>query len=144
MMFKQIANRIEVRRYEGYSKEKKRSEVKLLGSFNRHTLVPTEELLSVLTDEQKKELQAYIETVQQETRNNSLQYAVQLAVQSVKNASDSIRLEVATDEAQLAELSKAVAELNRIMGNRKRRKKPVSAKAQDKAPALATDADKSP
>lgn len=136
MMYKRIGSRIEVRRYEGYDKDKKRSDVKLLGSFNAHTLDPAPELLAKLTDEQKAELQSYIDGIKQEQEDRSLQYAVKLASQYIKKACDSIRKGVVTDDAEITELANATTELNRLLGNLKRRKKTAP-------PAPPADADKS-
>lgn len=61
MQFKEQKNKVQVLAYEGYDKEKRRTIVKMLGSFDRYDYSLSVGLLERLTVEQKKELQSEIE-----------------------------------------------------------------------------------
>lgn len=62
MQFRKQANRIQVLAYDGYDSTTKRGKYKLLGSFDRFTLRLDDELMSKLSDEQKKEVRDWVES----------------------------------------------------------------------------------
>lgn len=68
MQFKKVGGRIQVLAYRGYDKEKRRSIIKLLGTMNAYTFEPSSGLFEALTDEEKKELQAYQEKIRQQEK----------------------------------------------------------------------------
>jgi hypothetical protein len=65
MQFKKMGKRIQILAYRGYDKDKRRSVIKMVGSFDAYTLEASAELLESLTDDEKIELQSYIENVRQ-------------------------------------------------------------------------------
>lgn len=92
MQFKKKSgsNKIQVIAYVGYDKDKKRSVTTMLGSLDAYTLEPSEGLIDSLTDEQKKELQAYIDKVRQEEQKEVRRRSVEWCASSISRASDSL------------------------------------------------------
>ncbi len=76
MQYKEIKNRVQVIRYVGYDRDKKRAITKMLGSIDKYSLVIPDELNNALSEDEKSELQAYIQTKRQENHDSSLQYNV--------------------------------------------------------------------
>ena len=61
MQFKKVGRRVQVLRYDGYDKAKKRAIVKMLGSLDLwHDYEPTVGLIESLTSLEKEEVQSYI------------------------------------------------------------------------------------
>ena len=90
MQFRQQGNRIQVLAYRGYNKEKKRAEVKLLGSFGRYNYDMSDGLMSALTDSEKSELQSHITTLRQEHDKSMRHIYVRTIASSIKSVSDSL------------------------------------------------------
>ena len=90
MQFRDQANRTQVLAYRGYNKEKKRADVKLLGSFDRFSFELSDELKTNLTVDEMTELQSHIETVRQ-SRNKSVRRSDILNLHShIDGVSDSL------------------------------------------------------
>lgn len=90
MQFKKAGKRIQVLAYRGYDKEKKRAVVKMLGSLDSYSYGPSDGLIESLTEEEKKELQSYIDEQRQSRDNEYRQSSVKYLPSSIKAATDSI------------------------------------------------------
>lgn len=86
MQFREQAKKIQVLAYRGYNKEKKRADVKMLGSFDKYTFTLSDGLLDSLTDEEKKELTAHIETMRQSSEDRSRQYVMSSVIDRLAEA----------------------------------------------------------
>ena len=65
MHFKPAGNKTQVLAYRGYDREKKRSIVRMIGSISGLKFTPTDRYQDSITDDEKKEIQAYIESIHQ-------------------------------------------------------------------------------
>lgn len=90
MQFRTQGNRIQVLAYRGYNKEKRRAEVKLVGSFNRTDFTPSDGLIDALTDDEKTELQSHIDSLRQSHDRTVRQANVEYISRSLKIVSDSL------------------------------------------------------
>ena len=134
MQFREAKGRIQVLAYTGYDKEKRRSVVQLLGSMDKYDLKPTDTLLERMTDEQKKELQSYIEKERQSREKLSLQSGATFIDSYIKKATDSLTKEVFVPDAAWADqVYAAVDELTRAM-RKTGFPRPKKAKAKKAAP----------
>jgi len=86
MQFREQANKIQVLAYRGYNKEKRRAEVKMLGSFDRYSFKLSDGLLDSLTDEEKKELTAHISTMRQSSEDRNRQYVMSSVIYKLAEA----------------------------------------------------------
>jgi hypothetical protein len=134
MQFKEVGGKIQVIAYRGYDKEKKRAVTKMLGSLAKYTFSPSDGLMESLTEEEKTELQSYIEKERQSSSERSRQYAVKMIDSHINNASDSLAVEsVKIDDRQAELIWSAMAELQKAL--RKRGfKKPKSDSQTDEVP----------
>ena len=132
MQFREAKGRIQVLAYAGYDKEKRRSVVQLLGSMDKYDLKPTDTLLERMTDEQKKELQSYIEKERQLRAEASKRRAARYLHSQIKTVADSLTTGVYEPDADwTAELYQAIDELTAKMRKAgfPRPKKPKAKKA---------------
>lgn len=90
MQFRDQANRTQVLAYRGYNKEKKRAEVKLLGSYNRITFELSDELKNNLQSDEMTELQSHIETIRQSRDNSVRQSRARNLHSHIAEVSDSL------------------------------------------------------
>ena len=86
MQFRQQGRRVQVLAYRGYNKEKKRADVKMLGSFDRYTFEMTDGLLDSLTVEEKEELTSHIEELRQSADESHRRYVMSSVVSRLKEA----------------------------------------------------------
>ena len=131
MQFREAKGRIQVLAYAGYDKEKRRSVVQLLGSIDKYDLTPTDTLLERMTDEQKQELQAYIDKKRQAQKNFALQSNAKYIDSHITKVTDSLTKEVfVPDAAWASRVYAAVDELTKAMRKAgfPRPKKPAKAK----------------
>ena len=134
MQFREAKGRIQVLAYAGYDKEKRRSVVQLLGSIDKYTLEPTDKLLEKMTDEQKQELQAYINKKRQAQKNFALQSNAKYIDSQITKVTDSLTKEVFVPDAAWADqVYAAVDELTKAM-RRAGFPRPKKAKAKKAAP----------
>ncbi len=91
MQFKRQGRRVQVLAYRGYDKEKRRAIVKMMGSIDVYSYEPSDGLIENLTDEEKTELQSYIETERQAAKKRSRQYSAKSAASRIKEVADTIR-----------------------------------------------------
>lgn len=119
MQFKEVGGKIQVIAYRGYDKEKKRAVTKMLGSLAKYTFSPSDGLIESLTEEEKTELQSYIEKERQSSTERSRQYAIKMVDSHLKNASDSLTVEsVKIDDRQAELIWSAMAELQKALRKR--------------------------
>lgn len=90
MQFKDTKGRIQVLKYIGYDKDKKRAKVQMVGSLNRYSFEPTAGLFESLTADEKEELQSYIKEKRQSQEKERRQSAVENADYSLKRVADSL------------------------------------------------------
>lgn len=103
MQFKMVGNIIQVHRYEGYDKIKKRAIVKMVGSMSRHIFTPSDGLIDKLTDEEKTELQSYIEKERQSYNKDSRQSSINFGDSHIKRITHSLSYEDTTITLQQAD-----------------------------------------
>lgn len=90
MQFKDTKGRIQVLKYVGYNKDKKRAEVKMVGSLCKYTFSPTDGLIESLTAGEKEELQSYIKEKRQSKEKENRQSAVENAGYALNRVADSL------------------------------------------------------
>lgn len=100
MQFRRAKNRIQVLAYRGYDKEKKRSIIKMLGSFDAETFEYPDSLTNDMTVDEKEELQSYIESMRHSNRNFLLKIETLYLYRSIDKVSASLTGEIdyMTDE----------------------------------------------
>jgi hypothetical protein len=91
MQFKRQGNKIQVLVYRGYDKEKRRSVVKMVGSYDVYSYKLSDGLLDSLTDKEREELQSHIETERLEAEKRSRLYSAENIASRIKSAADMIR-----------------------------------------------------
>lgn len=91
MQFKRQGRRVQVLAYRGYDKEKRRAIVKMMGSIDVYSYEPSDGLIENLTDEEKTELQSYIETERQSAEKRIRQYSAKSAASRIKEVADTIQ-----------------------------------------------------
>jgi len=86
MQLRESGNTIQILVYRGYSKEKRRAIVKMIGSINKYTLKPSEGLIEQLTDKERDELNGFIEqkqkTITDQRRADSFGLAITYLIQA--------------------------------------------------------------
>ena len=92
MQFRAQNNRIQVLAYRGYDKEKQRSVVKLVGSFDMYSFALSEELLENLSGEEVVELQREIKYRRLTLDSQHRQSIAKRLATDIKSASDSMSL----------------------------------------------------
>lgn len=90
MQFKKVGNRIQVLAYRGYDNEKKRAIVKMLGSLDDSTLQLSEGLVDSMTEDEKSELQSYIEKERQDRKISIEKSAINICGSALERAADAI------------------------------------------------------
>lgn len=131
MQFKRQGRRTQVLAYRGYDKEKRRAIVKMMGSIDVYSYEPSDGLIENLTDEEKTELQSYIETERQSAEKQSRQYSVKSAARRINEVADTIKAgDFQPDEAWAAKVWSAMDALARELrraGHPKPKKMPQKA-----------------
>jgi hypothetical protein len=101
MQFQKLGKRVRVLSYRGYDKDKKRSIVKFLGSLDAYTFAPSDGLIEALTDDEKTELQAYIEKERQARQDSSDSYVMRSVVNELVAADALLVAGMAFDVSRL-------------------------------------------
>ena len=131
MQFKRQGRRVQVLAYRGYDKEKRRAIVKMMGSIDVYSYEPSGGLIENLTDEEKTELQSYIETERQAAEKRSRVYYAKSAASRIKEVADTIQGgDFEPSEAWAADTWAAIEALTKAMrkaGYPKLRKAPQKA-----------------
>lgn len=91
MQYREQGDRIQVLAYRGYNKEKKRAEVKMLGSYNRYSFKVTDGLLKAMTGDEKKEFTVHIENERLSSEISSRLYNFKETYSKILYASDCIK-----------------------------------------------------
>ncbi len=86
MQYREQGNRIQVLAYRGYNKEKRRAEVKMVGSFDRYSFTLSDGLLDTLTDDERAELQAKIDEMRAEAEQCNRRYVMSSVVRELIEA----------------------------------------------------------
>ena len=116
MQFKRQGRRVQVLAYRGYDKEKRRAIVKMMGSIDVYSFEPSDGLIENLTDEEKTELQSYIETERQAAEKRSRQYFANSAASRIKEVADTIQGgDFEPSEAWAADTWAAIEALTKVM-----------------------------
>ncbi len=105
MQFRPQGRRVQVLAYRGYDKEKKRAQVKLLGSFSRYDYSMSDGLLDSLSDDEKTELQSHINNIRQSYEKDTHSYLIKSLATDIKKVSDSL-----SDETFASLITDQVAE----------------------------------
>jgi len=101
MYFKKAGNKIQVLAYRGYNKEKKRANVKMIGSIDRYTFTPTERHKDSITESEYKEIEAYIEAVQQADIDTVKKISLDTLVHNLRSANSALEtLDITEDQAK--------------------------------------------
>ena len=131
MQFKRQGRRVQVLAYRGYDKEKRRAIVKMMGSIDVYSYEPSDGLIENLTDEEKTELQSYIETERQAAEKRSRVYSAKSAASRIVVVADTIKAgDFEPSEAWAADTWAAIEALTKAMrkaGYPKLRKAPQKA-----------------
>ena len=116
MQFKRQGRRVQVLAYRGYDKEKRRAIVKMMGSIDVYSFEPSDGLIENLTDEEKTELQSYIETERQAAEKRTRQYFANSAASRIKEVADTIQGgDFEPSEAWAADTWAAIEALSKAM-----------------------------
>ncbi|RNE88343.1 hypothetical protein [Marichromatium sp. AB32] len=116
MQFKRQGKRIQVLAYRGYDREKRRSIVKMVGSFDRYSLSPSDELMEKLTAEEKEELEAFIEKERQAFDSLHRSLAARCIAETLQDAVAAIESEeFEATEAWAAEAWAAINTLSKTL-----------------------------
>lgn len=93
MQFKKVGKRIQVLRYAGYDKEKRHSIVRMIGSFpvsaGSVADLP-DDLSSELTEDEKNEVQKYIEKKKVSDRKKRLRSSASGVSDTLRNATEAL------------------------------------------------------
>lgn len=93
MQFKKVGQRIQVLRYSGYDREKRHSIVRMIGSFPVSTgsiADLPDELSRELTDDEKNEVQKYIEKRKVADRKKRLRSSASGVSDTLRNAAQAL------------------------------------------------------
>lgn len=131
MQFKRQGRRVQVLAYRGYDKEKRRAIVKMMGSIDVYSYELSGGLVENLTDEERIELQSYIETERQAEEKRIRLYSAKSAASRIKEVADTIQGgDFEPSEAWAADTWAAIEALTKVMrkaGYPKPRKAPQKA-----------------
>ena len=131
MQFKRQGRRVQVLAYRGYDKEKRRAIVKMMGSIDVYSYELSDGLVENLTDEERIELQSYIETERQAEEKRIRLYSAKSAASRIKEVADTIQGgDFEPSEAWAADTWAAIEALTKVMrkaGYPKPRKAPQKA-----------------
>lgn len=90
MQFRDQGNRVQVLAYRGYDKEKRRAQVKLLGSFGMFAFDMSAGLVDKLTADEKVSLQSRIESMRQSQTSTARLHAVKRIASRIREVSDCV------------------------------------------------------
>lgn len=131
MQFKRQGRRVQVLAYRGYDKEKRRAIIKMMGSIDVYSYEPPDNLIKNLTDDEKTELQSYIQKERQAAEKKSRQYSAKSAASRIAEVADTIKAgDFEPSEAWAADTWAAIDALTKAMrkaGYSKPRKAPQKA-----------------
>ena len=136
MQFRKAGNKIQILAYAGYSKEKRRSVVQVIGTLDRYSPSLTDDLKNKLTVEQQKEVTEWIDQRRKADDLAAKQATALHLDSSIIRLADSLTSEeVALSDEQAARLYDAMATLQKALKKCGHRK-PTRAPAIQPSPAL--------
>lgn len=91
MYFKKAGYKTQVLAYRGYDKDKKRAIVKMVGSISGLSFSPSVAHGDSLTEDEKKEIQSYIETEKKEREVSSQQWTSRSLPEKLGEAIEAIK-----------------------------------------------------
>lgn len=101
MYFKVAGKKIQVLAYRGYNREKKRADVRMIGSISGQIFTPTERHKDSITESEYKEIEAYIEAVQQKDREQSNVRSLRHLAKTLLEANEGLEvMELTTGQAR--------------------------------------------
>lgn len=109
MQYREQGDRIQVLAYRGYNKEKKRAEVKMLGSYGRYSFDMTDGLLDAMTVEEQKDFTVKIDKLRLSSIQSSRQYALLETVRKLVESYDCITKHDMTFDVSNVTADKALA-----------------------------------
>lgn len=109
MQFRVQGNRVQVLAYRGYDREKRRAQVKLMGSFNRWTFDMTDGLMDSLTVDERSELQSHIEKIRLEVSEMANRHNIRTVAKTVREAADCLTSDK-SDSLITAEVASSILE----------------------------------
>lgn len=114
MQFKIVnGNRIQLVIYRGFNAEKGRPIVKTIGAITKDTLEPVGNLLELLNEEQRQELDSYVERTKAARAKEYFQAVVDNVAKNMKEAAEVIRNgDALVDQGMLESMREAAIELN--------------------------------
>ena len=115
MQFKRQGNKIQILAYTGYNKEKRRGMVDMIGSLDVRGFAPSVGLMDKLTDEQKEEVQAYIETERQKNAKQDHRIFASVAASTIRRIIEGIDAGESGDAAWAAEVWAAMDTLGKSL-----------------------------
>ena len=80
MQFKPVGNRIQLVAYRGYDQEKRRAIVKVLGSMDAYTLELPKDLLDILSEDEKAEVESFRGRLRKRNLKHVKDFSVAVAV----------------------------------------------------------------
>ena len=88
MQFKPVGNRIQLVAYRGYDQEKRRAIVKVLGSMDAYTLELPKDLLDILSEDEKAEVESFIADTKAKNKKQSDTFSVQYIASNLDRVAD--------------------------------------------------------
>ena len=130
MQFKKVGDRVQVIKYDGYDKVKKRAITSILCSFSKDALIAPTEFMSELTIAQYNEIQSYIEKAWQSALLTNRLLAVKTAASRIDKIADCLSSdELPLDSNQAEEIWVALGKVQRALRKRGY-KKPADSQVQ--------------
>ena len=101
MYFKQAGRKTQVLAYRGYNREKKRADVRMIGSIDGYTFRPTVRYEDSITEVEYEEINTYIESVRQADIDTVKKISLNTLVHNLKSANAALEtLDITEDQAK--------------------------------------------
>lgn len=91
MYFKKAGRKTQVLAYRGYNREKKRADVRMIGSIDGYTFSPTERYEDSITEAEREEIKAYIDAVRQKERESLQKWSSESLPDRIGEVADAIK-----------------------------------------------------
>ena len=91
MQYREQNDKVQILAYRGYNKEKRRSEVKMLGSFDKYSFKMTDGLLEAMTFEEQKEFSEKLNEMRKSGEKTSRQNKVDSLVSRIVEVDDCLK-----------------------------------------------------
>ena len=93
MQFRRIGNKTQVLSYQGYNKEKRRAEVRLLGSYDMTYFIVGKELADNLTDDERSEVERRITADRFERDDAQRQQQLRSITKNINEVTNSLTMD---------------------------------------------------